>query len=43
MADYLEQADEVQQALSTSYGMPEIDEDDLEAGKNYLFLLWIIQ
>lgn len=31
MADMLEQADEVQEALGRSYGMPEIDEDDLAA------------
>ena len=29
----LEMADEVQQALGRSYGMPELDEGDLEAGK----------
>ena len=32
MADYLEQADEVQEALGRSYGVPDIDEADLEAG-----------
>lgn len=31
MADMLEQADEVQEALGRSYGTPEIDEDDLAA------------
>jgi hypothetical protein len=31
MADMLEQADEVQDALGRSYGMPEIDEDELAA------------
>ena len=31
MADMLEQADEVQEALGRSYGTPEIDEDDLQA------------
>ncbi|XP_066950013.1 charged multivesicular body protein 5 [Macrobrachium rosenbergii] len=31
MADMLEQADEVQEALGRTYGMPEIDEDDLAA------------
>ena len=36
MADYLEQADEVQEALGRSYGVPDIDEADLEAG---LFLI----
>lgn len=31
LADMLEQADEVQEALGRSYGTPEIDEDELEA------------
>ena len=31
LADMLEQADEVQDALGRSYGTPEIDEDELEA------------
>jgi len=31
MADMLEQADEVQEALGRSYGTPELDEDDLQA------------
>jgi charged multivesicular body protein 5 len=31
MADMLEEADEVQEALGRSYGTPEIDEDELEA------------
>lgn len=31
MADMLEQADEVHDALGRTYGMPEIDEDDLQA------------
>ena len=31
MADMLEDANEVQDVLGRSYGMPEIDEDDLEA------------
>lgn len=31
MADMLEQADEVQDALGRSYGMPEIDDDELAA------------
>jgi len=31
LADYLEQADEVQEALSRSYGMPDIDESELDA------------
>ncbi|XP_033126560.1 charged multivesicular body protein 5-like [Anneissia japonica] len=31
MEDMLEQANEVQEMMSRSYGMPEIDDDDLEA------------
>lgn len=31
MADMLEQADEVEEALGRSYGTPDIDEDELEA------------
>merc|ERR1712113_1258000 len=31
LADMLEDANEVQEALGRTYGMPEIDEDDLEA------------
>ncbi|XP_015127407.1 charged multivesicular body protein 5 [Diachasma alloeum] len=31
LADMLDQADEVQEALGRSYGMPEIDDDELEA------------
>ena len=46
LSDMLEDANEVQEALGRTYGMPEIDEDDLEAeldalGKisaTYLFL-----
>lgn len=34
----MEDANEVQEALSRSYGTPEIDEDDLEAGKPHTFL-----
>ncbi|KTF87816.1 hypothetical protein cypCar_00025865, partial [Cyprinus carpio] len=30
--DMMEEANEVQEALSRSYGTPEIDEDELEAG-----------
>lgn len=29
----MEDANEIQEALSRSYGTPELDEDDLEAGK----------
>ncbi|XP_055628002.1 charged multivesicular body protein 5 [Toxorhynchites rutilus septentrionalis] len=31
MADMLEQADEVQEAMGRTYGMPEIDDDELQA------------
>ncbi|KAH8406246.1 hypothetical protein KR215_009044 [Drosophila sulfurigaster] len=31
MADMLEQADEVQEAMGRTYGMPEVDDDDLQA------------
>jgi len=31
MADMLEQADEVQEALGRSYATPDVDEDELEA------------
>lgn len=33
LEDMMEDANEVQEALSRSYGTPDIDEDDLEAGK----------
>lgn len=33
LEDMMEDASEVQEALSRSYGTPEIDEDDLEAGQ----------
>lgn len=32
LEDMMEEANEVQEALSRSYGTPEIDEDELEAG-----------
>lgn len=31
----MDEANEVQEALSRSYGTPDIDEDDLEAGTPY--------
>ena len=31
MSDMLEQADEVQEALGRNYGMPDVDESELEA------------
>ena len=36
MEDMLDQANEVQEALGRQYGTPEIDEADLEAGKNII-------
>lgn len=33
LEDMMEDANEVQEALSRSYGTPDIDEEDLEAGK----------
>lgn len=33
LEDMMEDASEIQEALGRSYGTPEIDEDDLEAGK----------
>lgn len=35
LEDMMEDANEVQEALSRSYGTPDIDEDDLEAGMLY--------
>lgn len=35
LEDMMEDANEIQEALSRSYGTPELDEDDLEAG-----MLW---
>lgn len=32
LEDMLDQANEVQEALGRSYGMPEVDDDELEAG-----------
>jgi len=39
MEDMLDMADEVQQALGRSYGMPDLDEGDLEAGIIYSTLI----
>lgn len=39
MEDMLEQANEVQESLSRSYATPDVDEDDLEAGKLLFFSL----
>ena len=37
MEDMLEQANEVQEALGRQYGMPELDDGDLEAGITWMF------
>ena len=43
MEDMLEQANEVQEALGRTYGMPEIDDADLDAGiYTIVFLMWEI-
>lgn len=48
LEDMLDQANEVQEALGRSYGMPEVDDDELEAGllffshENWDKILWII-
>lgn len=45
MEDMLDQANEIQEALSRTYGLPEdIDEADLEAGRSlvWVFLIWIM-
>lgn len=39
LEDMMEDANEVQEALSRSYGTPDIDEDDLEAGMPQAHLL----
>lgn len=39
LEDMMEDANEVQEALSRSYGTPDIDEDDLEAGIPHVHLL----
>lgn len=33
LEDMMEDANEIQEAMSRSYGTPDIDEDDLEAGQ----------
>lgn len=37
----MEDANEIQEALSRSYGTPEIDEDDLAAGEQNTFYRWV--
>lgn len=39
LEDMMEDANEVQEALSRSYGTPEIDEDDLEAGTTDIYFI----
>lgn len=39
LEDMMDDANEVQEALSRSYGTPDIDEDDLEAGIPQVHLL----
>jgi len=39
LEDMLEQANEVQEALGRSYGTPDVDEDELEAGIHELLSL----
>lgn len=41
LGDMVEQANEVQDALGRSYGVPDVDEDELEAG-NLHFCMKII-
>lgn len=41
LEDMLDQANEVQEALGRSYGMPEVDDDELEAGLLFFFLMKI--
>lgn len=42
MADMMEQASEIQDALGRTYGLPDdIDEADLDAGKYYFHWKWI--
>lgn len=41
LEDMMEDASEVQEALSRSYGTPDIDEEDLEAGKIHLLIVFI--
>lgn len=38
LEDMMEDANEIQESLSRSYGTPEIDEDDLAAGEQDAFL-----
>lgn len=37
LEDMMEDANEIQEALSRSYGTPEIDDDDLAAGEQNTF------
>lgn len=38
LSDMMEQANEVQEVLGRTYGVPDLDEDELEAGKITLLL-----
>lgn len=40
LEDMMEDANEVQESLSRSYGTPDIDEEDLEAGTPHCFTCW---
>lgn len=42
LEDMLEQANEVQEALGRSYGTPDVDEDELEAGLAAIHYLRIL-
>jgi len=42
MEDMLDQANEVQEALGRTYGMPEMDDADLDAGSYISFLIYYI-
>lgn len=41
LEDMLDQANEVQEALGRSYGMPEVDDDELEAGLYIICSLFV--
>lgn len=42
LEDMMEEANEVQEALSRSYGTPEIDDDELEAGPDLVQLFFLL-
>ena len=41
MEDMLDQANEVQEALGRQYGMPELDDADLDAGKHAITTFYL--